>query len=161
MRASEWRPRGFVGALLLVLAATAGPAEAGAQVSVTSVRPLEFGELVPGAPERVTPDDAWRRGEVRLDGTGTLDIRMLLPTALQAASGAQVPLLFGPADGRVELMRASRPIYFDPAAGTSVKIAPGQTGAWIHLGGQASPAANQAAGSYGATVVVVVTRTDT
>lgn len=147
---------GWLACLALVGLRAASPAEA---QSLAASQPLDFGQLLPGRPEVVTVDDAWRRAEVKMVTSGNVDIRLVVPTALTTPQGAQIPLTFRLGDGAV-LYRNSRVATFDPNQSVRVRIPPGHGEASILVGGTATPSPSQPAGVYRATLVVVVTQTD-
>ncbi|MDB4879283.1 MAG: hypothetical protein JWL60_729 [Gemmatimonadetes bacterium] len=142
-------PAGLLAALLLLGAAP----RVHAQYSVTQVQPLAFGYLTPGVTEVVGYQDAFRRGVVALDGTGNVFVRVLMPAQLLSPQGGTIPLQF--LAGDLAAQDAGKPPQaFDPAGSTRVNLAKG-TGLLL-IGGRALPAASQLAGSYSATMVVVV-----
>ncbi len=131
---------------------------AGGQASVTPVQALDFGQILPGLAETVSPQDAWRRAEVRIDGAGNFDVRIVLPQTLASREGAQIPLVFRNGDAAITV-KNSRPVYFDPNQTQRIRIPPGQGQALLHLGGTATTTAGQRAGQYSTTLVVVVSNT--
>lgn len=141
---------------LLILVAGAG--RAGAQASLTSMQALDFGQILPGLAETVTVGDAWRRAEVRLEGGGSFDVRLVLPQALVSREGARIPLVFRDGDAAIQVKNRTR-VSFDPNQSQRVHIPPGQGEALVYLGGTAATTSGQRAGQYSATVVVVVSNT--
>lgn len=124
--------------------------------AVTMVQPLQFGLLVPALTEQVTVDEAWRRGELRLEGSGNLEVRVVLPTQMVSMNGAVIPLAFALGDGGVLIDGTTQVTAFDPNQTVRVNFRKNVTGASLFLGGRATPAATQAAGGYSATIVVVL-----
>ena len=122
--------------------------------AVTPVQSLDFGLLVPALAEQVTVQQSWRRAEVRLEGNGQLEIRIMLPTDLTSTAGSTIPLSFRAGDGAYVLDGSTQLSFFDPTRPVRINMKTG--GAQLLLGGTATPAATQAAGNYGATVVVVL-----
>lgn len=147
-----------VAVLLLALAWGTGAERASAQrtIEAVPVRGLSFGNLLPGVPETVAVDDAARRAEVVLDGRGAYDLTMLVPAALESAGGARIPLRFGTRDGGVIRSASAALVPFDPRQTTRVSVQQGQGPTRLVLGGTALPAADQPAGRYTATVVLVI-----
>jgi hypothetical protein len=135
-----------------------GGAGGGGQAAVQPVQELQFGLLIPGAATRVSPDDVARRGELQVSGRGQYQIQFLLPAALVSAEGASIPVEFGPGDAGLVRGTAGSPQLFDPTLGAGVALTAGITEAQLFLGGTARPAADQAAGTYSATVTVLVAR---
>lgn len=152
----------MVSAAFLALAALGGAAPAAAQsaAAVSAVQPLDFGELLAGVPETVTVDDAWRRAEVNITATGNFTIRVVVPTALVSRDGARIPLTFRYGDGAVQ-HRNGRIATFDPNQPVRVRIPPGHGAASVLVGSTANASSTQPAGVYTATMVVVVSPTDT
>lgn len=144
-------------AALAVLLATAGAARA--QVVVTPERDLAFGLLVPGTPAAVTTTDVVRSAQLRIDGRGTYQVSFQLPAALTSVTGQQIPLVFRATDATVTVR--GRITAFDPATMASFRLTPGNGEAVINVGGEARPAPGQAAGSYTATIVMLVVQTGT
>jgi hypothetical protein len=146
-------------AALLALLLLGGTPRAGAQALV-AVQPLDFGQLLPGTQEVVTVEDAWRRAEVKMTLSGNVDLRVVLPEALVSRDGARIPLTFRYGDGAV-LYRNARISAFDPNQSVRIRIPPGHGKASLLLGATAGTAPGQPAGTYTATMVVVVSPTDT
>lgn len=152
--------RALVGAAL-VIAGGADPISAqgpAGQASVVTVQGLRFGELFPGSSTRVGPDDVAQRGEVQVEGRGNYQIQFILPDALVAPSGATLPVTFVAGDGVVIRGTAGSPESFDPNLGVAVALTGGVGDAQIFLGGTASPGQAQAAGTYSATVTILLAR---
>lgn len=124
--------------------------------AVTMIQPLQFGLLVPAVTEQVGVGEAWRRGELRLEGSGNLEIRLVLPTQMVSMTGAAIPLTFALGDGGVLIDGTTQVTAFDPNQTVRVNFRKGVTGASLFLGGRATPAATQPAGGYSATIVVVL-----
>lgn len=143
---------------VLALLVFGAPVSARAQAAVIAMQPLDFGQILPGLTETVGTGDTWRRAEVRLEGAGNFDVRILLPQSLTSPEGAQIPLVFRNGDG-MYAVKASRPVPFDPNVTQRIRIPPGQGEALVYLGGTASPGPAQRAGQYSATLVVVVSNT--
>ncbi len=135
-----------------------GGAGGGGEATVQPVQGLEFGLLIPGTPMRVRPDDVGRRGELQVSGRGQYQVRFVLPASLVSAEGASIPVEFGPGDAAVVRGTAGSPQLFDPSVGAGVSLTAGISEAQLFLGGTARPAGNQAAGTYSASVTVLVAR---
>ncbi len=145
-------------AWLLAATLLLGAAPACAQsLQAVPVQGLSFGSLIPGVPEQIGTGDAARRAEVVLSGQGTFDLSLILPSALVSASGARIPLRFGAADAAVAATSSTAPVTFDPRRVYRIRLDDGQGVPRLLLGGTALPAADQRAGSYQATLVLVVT----
>jgi hypothetical protein len=134
------------------------PATAQIPTSVTAIQGLSFGSLVGGLAEPVSVNEGWRRGEARLEGDRNVDVQFILPTALVSSSGATIPLQFVSGDGSITMAGTTQPKLFDPKVGTKVQFKPTASVAMMYLGGTALPAANQLAGIYSATIVIVLSK---
>ncbi|MEX1181789.1 MAG: DUF4402 domain-containing protein [Gemmatimonadota bacterium] len=131
-----------------------------AQVLVLSEQNLEFGQLTPGTTSVVAATNVTQRATITIDGDrGRYDLTFQLPQYLESASGDRVPLTFGPTDGRITVR--STTTSFDPAAGTDFRFNPAHHEATVYLGGRAHPAVAQNAGSYTATIVIMIVQTGT
>lgn len=120
------------------------------------VQNLDFGGVTSGIPEVVRTSDAWRRAEVRLEGSGQTSVRFILPTALVSPAGVQLPLVFGATDGAYVSPKQPTPTPFDPAAGTKINLTASGGTASVFLGGTARATTGQPAGRYSGTIVLVV-----
>jgi hypothetical protein len=130
-----------------------------AQVLVVAEQNLQFGLLTPGVPAAVASTDVARRAAYTIDGRGRFTLTFQLPAQLSSPEGGTIPLVFGATDGRVEIRH--RITIFDPAAGVNIRINPADRSASVYLGGRAQPGATARAGSYTATIVMIVAETGT
>lgn len=152
------RPAGRDFALLAVFAALM-VAPLGAQepsgATITPIQGLGFGQLIGGFTEAVPPTDVLQRAHIVIEGDRKLDLRFVLPTTLQSVTGSTIPLAFGSADGIVSL--ENRPtVVFNPNAPFTVPFQKKRGLAQVYLGGVATPAPDQAAGTYSATVTILL-----
>jgi hypothetical protein len=141
-----------IAALLIAI----GSRRAESQYSVTQVQPLAFGYLTQGVTEVVPYTDTFRRGVVTIDGSGNAYVRVVMPPFLISATGATIPLQFLVGDVAAQDAGKSAQV-FDPAGSTRVNLNKG-TGSLL-IGGRAVPGVRQLAGSYSATMVVIVSST--
>jgi hypothetical protein len=148
--------RSALAALVVFFAAAAGVS---AQVLVVPERDLQFGLLTPGTSTAVAPTDVVRSAQLRIVGRGTYQVTFQLPSALTNAMGHQIPMAFGPADG--QLVIRNKISTFDPNTTISFRVNPAESEAQLNLGGSALPALGQPAGSYTATIVMMVVQTGT
>jgi hypothetical protein len=154
------RPAGRNAALLAVFVALAAmPAAAqrgrGSGAGITSVNNLQFGQLIAGIAEPVAPTDLLQRGHFVIEGERRLDLQLILPASLQSATGAPIPVVFRSTDGILAL--ENRPsVVFNPNTTIRVEFRMNRDMAQVYLGGVASPAADQAAGTYSATVTILL-----
>jgi hypothetical protein len=151
------RARGFIAGAATLGALGLSPARAHAQFSIAQTQPLAFGYLTQGVTEIVPYTDTFRRGVVRVDGSGQAWIRVTLPTTLAAPQGGTIPLQFLTGDVAVQ-ESGKAAAAFDPAASTRVNLTKGT--ATLLIGGRAVPATNQPAGLYSATVTIMVSSTN-
>jgi len=156
--------------LLAVMIGTALPYAAAAQVSrIPGVVPrpftaiahkdLTFGQVLPGIPETVRPDDVRHAGLFEVQGMadGVVRVEFLLPDALVAPFGALLPIAFGHGDGFADFSRGRPPrgLRFDPRTPLIATLGPNGR-LLIRLGGTVTPARDQAGGPYHATVSITV-----
>lgn len=130
-------------------------------VAAVPVQDLGFGPLLPGVPERVTVGDAARRAEFLLTGQGVVELSIVLPTALTAANGAQVPLRFTATDAALLVNASAELIPLNPLAPIRIVLDPAVGPARLLIGGTALPALDLPAGLFTTRVVVVITRSGT
>ena len=140
-----------------------GQGNGGRPLNALSRQTLNFGTLFTGTATKVSRQDALRAGQFELRGVKGSEVRidLGLPTALNGPAGAKVPLTFGPADGGYALDGAiGTAAPFDPRhALISTLSSNGRL--YIFLGGTATPAARQPAGSYAGTVTLTIAYTGT
>lgn len=146
-------------ALAVLVVSCAGRGVAQAQTLVMAERDLDFGMLTPGAPAVVAPTDLMRSAQLRIEGRGEYQVSFFLPTCLTAPGGAEIPLVFGAADGLLSIRHKTT--LFDPNTTLSFRVNPAESEALINLGGRAQPGPAQAAGIYSATIVMMVVQTGT
>ena len=149
MRILSWRV--VVPALMLVLG---GMRPLSAQATMATRQNLSFGQVTPGVPMVVAPTDVLKRAQVTVQGSGNLSMQFVLPAYLQSAQGAQIPLTFRTADALVQMKNKTNVV--NPTAPFSIRIPPGQGSADIYLGGTATPSTGQVAGTYQATIVLMI-----
>jgi len=149
------RPRlrrvALLGALMM---AGAGLGPLSGQVTIVAQKPLGFGQVTPGVPVTVATSDIARRGEWALLGVAQSQMQLVLPTQLRNANGATIPLTFGTTDGMVKWK--NRQTVVNPRSSFTVKTNASDGDAILYLGGTASPAMGQQAGTYTATITLMV-----
>jgi hypothetical protein len=148
-----------VAALAAFAASGLGADPARGQVVVTAQQNLQFGPLVPGTPNTVSPTDVARRAALTIEARGRLAVSFELPQSLVAADGSAIPLVFTPESGRVAVRHKVQ--AFDPGEGVSIHINPADLMAEVFLGAEARPSTGQLPGSYTATIVMMVVQTGT
>jgi hypothetical protein len=143
---------------LAFVAGARGESAVHAQVVVTSEQDLHFGLLTPGVASTVVPTDVARRAALVLEGRGRFAVSFQLPTHLVALDGTRMPILFGSQSGWLDIRNRVNS-SFDPNTVLNVHLNPVDRVADIFLGGTAQPAPAQPAGSYRATIVLMVVQT--
>lgn len=146
-------------ALAVFVVLITGPGAVRAQVLVTAERDLDFGLLTPGAATVVDATDLIRSAQLRIAGRGTFQVTFQLPASLTSPAGDQIPLVFGPAAGLLTIRHKISP--FDPSTVLPIRINPAEQEALVNLGARAQPVPGQPAGSYSATIVMMVVQTGT
>jgi hypothetical protein len=144
-------------AVLLALAACAFPLQGQRTPTVTSVRGLAFGTLLPGVPTVVSPSDAARSAQfdIKANNRGVVQITFSLPAAM-TGPGAPLPLSFGATSAGFSASGSTTGMtLFDPRV-PFTGTASNNGRATIFLGGTAAPAGTQRAGSYTGTVTLTV-----
>jgi len=141
------------------LVAQAGvPATRGRAFTAIAHRDLTFGEVFPGIPETVLSSDPRHHGLFEIQGTRDSPVRIefVLPSALQSAAGAQLPIAFAQGDGQADAGRGRfQGQYFDPRTPLVTNL--GANGKlWVRLGGTVLPTRDQAGGAYFATISITV-----
>ncbi|HUF51748.1 MAG TPA: hypothetical protein VMN60_13060 [Longimicrobiales bacterium] len=144
---------------LAALVASLCARDVSAQVLVTADQDLSFGLVTPGVPAQVLTTDVANRAKLTVQGRGRYRISFTLPSELTGPGGQQIPLTFGATDGRVEIR--NRIETFDPVAGHEFRINPADVSAQIYLGARATPGTGTKAGTYSATIVMMVVQTGT
>ena len=147
---------GVVPALLLLLGAASG---ASGQVTAVPQRGLAFGVLTPGVANQVAVTDAARRAEWLLTGRGNTTVSFVLPTSMTGPGGVLLPLVFAAGDAATQRQVGGGGggglQTEDPRTPFSVNVTNNRT-VRLYLGGTAQPTTTQAAGTYTATVTVII-----
>jgi hypothetical protein len=148
-------------AVMLLLLAHAPLHAQGRPLTVTGVRNLAFGTVIPGVPAPVTRSDAVRSGEFRLRGERNtlIQFNFVLPARMAGPAGATLPLTFGATDaGFSPTESITSQVGFDPRAAATGRLSNNGRGS-IYLGGTANPGPAQRAGAYSATITLTVSYT--
>lgn len=139
--------------LLLGLALLALPRALPAQ-SVTGIRNLTFGTVIPGVPTTVLQNDAVRSGQFRIAGViiRNVTIGFTLPTAMNGPLGATMPITFlNNSAGFTTVFQGNTP--FNPNTPYNETV---WFNATITLGGRVNPTPTQRSGNYTANIVMTV-----
>jgi hypothetical protein len=150
MKRTSWI---VIGAMLL-----GGPLVAqGKPLTVTGIRGVMFGAVLPGVPRVVLRTDPANSGQFDIKGPkGNVLLSFVLPLTMTGPAGAQMPLTFGASDaGYSQTQAIGSQVGFDPKQSFTAVI-PNNGRASVFVGGTALPATNQRAGAYTATIILNV-----
>lgn len=131
----------------------------GKPLTVTGVRALNFGTVLPGVPRVVLRTDAVNSGQFDIKGPNRANVQLTftLPTAMTGPAGATMPLSFGGSDAGYSSTQAiGSQVGFDPKQPFLTQL-PNNGRASVFIGGRANPSTSQRAGSYTATLTLSVT----
>jgi hypothetical protein len=148
----------LLGYVLALSALMVRPASGQRPITVTGVRSLTFGPVLPGVPAVVLRTNAADAGQ--FDVTGPKDsqaaLTFTLPVVMTGPAGATLPLLFGGSDaGYSQSQSIGSQIGFDPRQPFVMTFSKNGRGS-VFLGGTAQPVPTQRAGSYTATIILTV-----
>jgi len=141
----------------VLLAGAAGPAAA--QLSAVGTRDLAFGAVIPGVITTVAPTDPVKAGIYTVTANlGTrLRLDFTLPTTLVKPGGGSMPVNFVNGDCiLLETGPGATPNTQNPKSMKPYTMNFGNR-LGVYLGGNVTPAAGQATGTYTATIVLTVT----
>jgi len=143
-----------IGAMLLGVPL---PAQ-GRPLTVTGVRGVTFGAVLPGVPLVVLRTDPANSGQFDIKGPkGPLLLSFVLPLRMTGPAGALMPLTFGASDAGFSATQAiGSQVGFDPKQPFTATL-PANGRASVFVGATASAATNQRAGAYTATIILNVT----
>ena len=130
-------------------------AQAPPSTSIISLQDLSFGLLVPGIRNEVSVFDVSRRAVVALEGTGPVDIVLVLPTALETATGDRIPLRFISGDAALVSTSGNTLATLDPLQSNRVQLGNDRTVLFV-LGGTAQSTAHTRPGHYVARVALIL-----
>jgi hypothetical protein len=142
-------------ALLLASWAARADAQATRSVSIVPVQSLSFGLLMPGLREAVQVTDVSRRAVVALAGDGPVDVALVLPSALETATGERIPLHFTAGDAALLTTSGSSLGSLDPLQINRIQLGNDRT-VLLVLGGTAVTSATTRPGHYTARVALIV-----
>jgi hypothetical protein len=145
--------------ILFALLLASWPALVGAQakqtVSISPIQNLAFGLLLPGLREVVPVTDAARRAVVALAGSGPIDVTLVLPNALETATGDRIPLSFSSSDAALITTSGSTLKQLDPSQVNRIQLGNDRT-VLLVLGGTALTTTATRTGHYTARVALLV-----
>lgn len=133
----------------------------GAQnIQVTGIQGVTFGAMLPGVSKVVSRTDGLNGARFDIKGAGntrTVELQFTLPAALSGPGGATLPLSYTAGDAGFSAQQSvGNQIGFDPRTPFTASLSGPGRGS-VFLGCRATPAANQPAGSYSATLTLTVT----
>src|SRR6266516_3715997 len=144
-----------VGAMLLGVPLLAQ----GKPLTVTGVRGVMFGAVLPGMPRVVLRTDPANSGQFDIKGPkgGPVLLSFVLPLSMTGPGGALMPIVFGASDaGYSPTQSIGSQVGFDPKQPTTVTF-PNNGSASVFVGATANPVTNQRAGAYTGTITLTVT----
>jgi len=130
----------------------------GRPLTVTGVRGVTFGAVLPGVPRVVLRTDPANSGQFDIKGPkGNVLLSFVLPLRMTGPVGALMPLTFGASDaGYSQTQAIGSQVGFDPKQSFTA-VLPNNGRASVFVGATANPATNQRAGAYTATIILNVT----
>ena len=130
----------------------------GKPLTVTGIRGVTFGAVLPGVPRVILRTDPANSGQFDIKGPkGNVLLSFVLPLTMTGPAGAQMPLMFGASDaGYSQTQAIGSQVGFDPKQPFTAAV-PNNGRASVFVGATANPATNQRAGAYTATIVLNVT----
>jgi hypothetical protein len=130
----------------------------GKPLTVTGIRGVTFGAVLPGVPRVVLRTDPANSGQFDIKGPkGNVLLSFVLPLTMTGPVGALMPLTFGASDaGYSQTQAIGSQVGFDPKQPFTATI-PNNGRASVFVGATANPATNQRAGGYTATIILNVT----
>jgi hypothetical protein len=155
-RRPSWPLRGLAVVLASAVAFTAPMAAQPPSLTVTGLRNLGFGTLIPGLPTTVSPSDPVRAAQFDVRGASAQQLQLVLalPLSLQGPSGAALPLRWGPSAAAYSLSGGTADaIAFDPALPFTVAL-PASGRLLVFLGGTAQPLPTQVPGRFSAVITL-------
>ncbi|HEV8305520.1 MAG TPA: hypothetical protein VGQ25_11195 [Gemmatimonadales bacterium] len=148
-----------VGASVLGAAVPPPVRAQGRPLTVTGVRGITFGAVLPGVPRVIPRTDPANSGQLDIRGPNQIQVLLtfILPLTMTGPAGALMPLTFSSADaGYSQSQSIASQVGFDPRQPFTATLSNNGRGS-VFVGATASPAANQRAGAYTATITLTVT----
>jgi len=130
----------------------------GKPLTVTGIRGVTFGAVLPGVPRVVLRTDPANSGQFDIKGPkSNVLLSFVLPLTMTGPAGAQMPLIFGASDGGFSQTQSiGSQVGFDPKQPFTATLSNSGRGS-VFLGATANPATNQRAGGYTGTIILNVT----
>lgn len=137
-------------ATMTVTATVLGP------INVAVDQALDFGDVLPGVTYSVLSSDVGSAGRFAITGNGTSEVDLdlgVLPAALSDGTN-DIAITWNAGFGATATAQDGS---FVPASGATTNLVGGAL--WVFLGGEITPAVDQAPGAYDADVTLTVTYT--
>ena len=130
----------------------------GKPLTVTGVRGVTFGAVLPGVPRVIVRTDPANSGQMDIRGPkGNVLLTFVLPVAMTGPAGALMPVSFGASDAGFSATQSiGSQVGFDPKQPFTATLPINGRGS-VFIGATANPATNQRAGAYTATITLNVT----
>ncbi len=131
----------------------------GRPLTVTGVRGVTFGAVLPGVPRVISRTDPANSGQYDIRGSSRRQVLLsfVLPLSMTGPAGALMPLSFGASDaGYSQSQAIGSQVAFDPKQPFTATLSNNGRGS-VFVGATANAAANQRAGAYTATLILNVT----
>jgi len=128
-------------------------------LTVTGVRGVTFGAVLPGVPRVISRTDPANSGQYDIRGSSRRQVLLsfVLPLSMTGPAGALMPLSFGASDaGYSQSQAIGSQVAFDPKQPFTATLSNNGRGS-VFVGATANAAANQRAGAYTATLILNVT----
>jgi hypothetical protein len=128
-------------------------------LTVTGVRGVTFGAVLPGVPRVISRTDPANSGQYDIRGSNRRQVLLsfVLPLSMTGPAGALMPLSFGASDaGYSQSQAIGSQVAFDPKQPFTATLSNNGRGS-VFVGATANAATNQRAGAYTATLILNVT----
>src|SRR5260370_15231581 len=131
----------------------------GKPLTVTGIRGVTFGAVLPGVPRVVLRTDPANSGQIDIRGPkGPVLLTFVLPIAMTGPGGALMPISFGAGDaGFSATQTIGSQVGFDPKQPFTATL-PNNGRASVFVGATANPTTNQRAGGDTAPPILPVAR---
>ena len=130
----------------------------GRPLTVSGVRGLTFGAVLPGVPRVVLRTDPANSGQFNITGNKLNQVRLTftLPAVMTGPAGATMPLTFGGSDaGYSDTQSITSQVAFDPKQSFLATLNKKGRGS-VFIGSTARPSTSQRAGPYTGTLTLTV-----
>ena len=130
----------------------------GKPLTVTGVRGVTFGAVLPGVPRVILRTDPANSGQFDIRGPkGQILLTFVLPVSMTGPAGAVMPITFGASDAGFSATQSiGSQVGFDPKQPFTGTV-PNNGRVSVFVGATVNAATNQRAGAYTATIILTVT----